>query len=232
MMEHQDTAIRKLLDEMRLMEVRLSERISGCCDGVERCRDERCEEPCDETSIFDEEPCFHHRFLDSDPDSPCDWVDLSSIVCATTMSSRDLLPLPGIRVVPSSYVASEHLQEVVGDDIRVDVPQDLLPLRLQLSMDFTNPMGFLNKAAVVPSGPVPTGSLYTVTRVEETKQFLKLVPLDALKMRQARPRARRLHRAEHARRLRGHRHAVSQALHARAAVPRARRHQPHLSGDV
>ena len=47
-------------------------------------------------------------------------------------------------------------------------------------MDFS-PMGFLNKDAVVPSGPVPTGSLYTVTWVEATKQILKLVPLDALK---------------------------------------------------
>jgi hypothetical protein len=204
-MEHQDAAIRKLLDKMRLMEVRLSERISGHCDGVERRQNERCEEPCNETSIFDEgpifdeelcadvtsifdegpifdeEPCFHRRFLDSDPDSPCDWVDLSSIVRATAPSSRDLLPPPGIRAMTSGDVASEHPQEVVGVDIRADAPQDLLPLRLQLSVDFTNPMGFLNKTAVVPSGPVPTGSLYTVTRVEATKQILKLVPLDALK---------------------------------------------------
>lgn len=57
-MEHQDAAIRKLLDEMRLMEVRLSERISGRCDGVERRRDEGCEELYDETSIFNEGPIF------------------------------------------------------------------------------------------------------------------------------------------------------------------------------
>jgi hypothetical protein len=99
---------------------------------------------------------------------------------ATTLSSHDLLPPPGIRAVSSSYVASEHPQEVVGVDIRADAPQDLLPLRLQLSMDF-NSMGFLNKDVVVPSGSVPTGSLYTMTRVEATKQILKLVPLDALK---------------------------------------------------
>lgn len=48
-------------------------------------------------------------------------------------------------------------------------------------MDFTNPMGFLNKDAALPSGPVPIGSLYMVTRVEATKHILKLVPLDALK---------------------------------------------------
>jgi hypothetical protein len=55
-MEHQDAAICKLLDEMRLVEVRQSERISGRCDSVERRWDERCEEPCDESSIFDEGP--------------------------------------------------------------------------------------------------------------------------------------------------------------------------------
>jgi pentatricopeptide repeat protein len=49
--EHQDAVvIRKLLDEMRLMEVCLSERISGRCDDVEHHLDERREEPCDETS--------------------------------------------------------------------------------------------------------------------------------------------------------------------------------------
>jgi hypothetical protein len=116
-MEHQDAAIRRLLDEMQLMEVHLSERISGRCNDVERHLDERCEEPCDETPsfdkgpIFDEEPCFHRRLLDSDPSSPCDWVDLLSVVRAVAPSSRDLLPPPGIRVVPSSYVASGHPQE-------------------------------------------------------------------------------------------------------------------------
>jgi hypothetical protein len=62
-MEHQDVAIRKLLDEMRLMEVR------GHCDGVKRRRDERCEEPCDETSIFNEGPIFDEE--------PC--ADVTSI---------------------------------------------------------------------------------------------------------------------------------------------------------
>ena len=68
-MEHQDAAIRKLLDKMRLMEVRLSERISGHCDGVERHQNERCEEPCNETSIFDEGPIFDEE--------PC--ADVTSI---------------------------------------------------------------------------------------------------------------------------------------------------------
>jgi hypothetical protein len=55
-MEHQDAAIRKLLDEMRLMEARLPERISGRYNDVKRHLDERCEEPCDETSSFDKGP--------------------------------------------------------------------------------------------------------------------------------------------------------------------------------
>jgi hypothetical protein len=116
-MEHQDAAICKLLDEMRLMEARLSERISGRCDDVEHHLDEHREEPCDETSrfdkgpIFDEKPCFHRHFLDSDPNSPCNWVDLLSVIRAVAPSSRDLLPPPGISAVPSSYVASRHPQE-------------------------------------------------------------------------------------------------------------------------
>jgi hypothetical protein len=116
-MEHQDAAIRKLLDEMRLMEARLCERISGRCDDVERHLDECCEEPCDETPsfdkgpIFNEEPCFHRRLLNSDPSSPCDWVDLLSVVRAVAPSSRDLLPPPGIRAVPSSYVTSGYPRE-------------------------------------------------------------------------------------------------------------------------
>lgn len=117
MIEHQDAAICKLLDEMRLVEVRRSERISRRCDSVER-----CEEPCDESSIFDEEPYFHRHFLDSDPDSLYDWVDLPLTSRAIALSSRDLLPPPGIRAVSSSYVVSEHPQEVVGVDIRADAP--------------------------------------------------------------------------------------------------------------
>jgi hypothetical protein len=35
-MEAANAAIRKVLEEMHLMEARLTEKISGCCDDVER----------------------------------------------------------------------------------------------------------------------------------------------------------------------------------------------------
>lgn len=43
-MEQSETITNKLLEEMRLMEARLSEQISGRCAGVERRVEEHCEE--------------------------------------------------------------------------------------------------------------------------------------------------------------------------------------------
>jgi hypothetical protein len=36
---------------------------------------------------LNEEPCFHRHFLDSDPNSPCNWVDLLSVIRAVAPSS-------------------------------------------------------------------------------------------------------------------------------------------------
>jgi hypothetical protein len=78
-MDSFDATARKVLDEMRLMEARLIEKIVGRCDGVERRVDTRCDElhnhfttRCytiqqqaehvfDEGPIFDEEPVFEGK---------------------------------------------------------------------------------------------------------------------------------------------------------------------------
>jgi hypothetical protein len=43
-METSDTTTCKVLDELQMMEARLTEKINGCCDDVERHVDARCDE--------------------------------------------------------------------------------------------------------------------------------------------------------------------------------------------
>jgi hypothetical protein len=101
----------------------------------------------DKGPIFDEEPCFHRSLMDSDPDSPYDWV------------------IP----VPSSPC---------DDDERI----------IALSSDCTATDSF-RVGSVTDSGSESEPdravlwkwSLYTVVQMEATKQFRKLVLLDALK---------------------------------------------------
>jgi hypothetical protein len=70
-----DATTRKVLDEMRLMEVRLTEKIVGRCDSVERRLDMRCDELHNQFTarcytiqqqaehVFDEGPIFDEELV-------------------------------------------------------------------------------------------------------------------------------------------------------------------------
>jgi hypothetical protein len=109
-MEHQDVAILKLINKMRLMEARLSKRISGRCDNIERRLDDDVKRPvvCDEISIFDEVPSLTRSHVSAAASLILIWA----LPKTGSISPRSFGPRPELPGFASSIGHPRHAEQL------------------------------------------------------------------------------------------------------------------------